>query len=302
MKLRDMLSAAACVAALALAPAAAQAWPKAKGKPEATKTAAAKPAAKSMDSKPARKEAGRIVNGVLVAPGAAPWTVSLVQKGYAPVDGHFCGGTLIDTRWVLTAAHCMGGGEFQVHAGTQVLNYGGVTFDVMDVIVHPSYDPSNNDNDIALVRLGKPSAVRQVTRVEPLRLARPGEDATRNAGVTKVLGWGAISEGGPLSTDLLEVEVPLVTPEACNAATAYGGVITNNMICAGYMEGQKDSCQGDSGGPLVAGDPNQGWTLIGVVSWGEGCARPNRPGVYAKVANYYDWIFTTMAQHWAEGY
>ena len=301
MKLRDVLSTAACVAALALAPAAAQAWPKAKAKAEATKTAAAKPAAKTTNSKPARKEAKRIVNGVQVAPGAAPWAVSLVAAGAAPVEGHFCGGTLIDTRWVLTAAHCMGGGDFQVHAGTQDLNYGGVTFNVIDVIVHPNYDPNTQDNDIALVRLGSAAAVRQVSRVEPMRLSRDSAVSARNADVVKVLGWGAIFEGGPLSPQLLEVDVPFVPQETCNGPNGYAGAITANMVCAGYMEGQKDSCQGDSGGPLVIGDVTRGWTLVGVVSWGEGCARAGRPGVYTNVANYYDWIFTTMAQHWAEG-
>lgn len=99
----------------------------------------------------------------------------------------------------------------------------------------------------------------------------------------RVSGWGATSEGGPGSATLLAVYKPVVSNAACNAA--YNGGITDGMICAGVPEGGRDACQGDSGGPLTAGN-----IVIGIVSWGQGCARPNFFGVYARVAHYRNWI------------
>lgn len=100
-------------------------------------------------------------------------------------------------------------------------------------------------------------------------------------------GWGRTSEGGSSSDALLKVEVPFVSANKCSAS--YPNQITDRMICAGFDEGGKDSCQGDSGGPLVKGNGSSR-VLVGVVSWGEGCARPGKYGVYSKVSSVIDWI------------
>ncbi|KAJ4432547.1 hypothetical protein ANN_21170 [Periplaneta americana] len=116
--------------------------------------------------------------------------------------------------------------------------------------------------------------------------AIPLETGSVSAGTSAVVsGWGTTSEGGSASTTLRQVAVPIVSDSSCNSAySSYGG-ITARMICAGYTSGGKDACQGDSGGPLVANGK-----LIGIVSWGAGCARPNYPGVYTKVSALRSWI------------
>ncbi len=108
-------------------------------------------------------------------------------------------------------------------------------------------------------------------------------------------GWGTLSEGGSAANALMKVEVPFVSQEKCSAAYSNWGGTTDAMICAGFDDGGKDACQGDSGGPLVI--KNGGSTVLaGVVSWGAGCARPNKPGVYSKVSKVIDWIEATIAE------
>ena len=105
-----------------------------------------------------------------------------------------------------------------------------------------------------------------------------------------VTGWGATTEGGSKVRDLRFIDnLPFVTRTDCNAPLSYNGAITENMICAGVRSGGVDSCQGDSGGPLTF-ETGTAPKLAGVVSWGEGCARPNKVGVYTRVANYVDWV------------
>ena len=104
-------------------------------------------------------------------------------------------------------------------------------------------------------------------------------------------GWGTLSSGSSALPNILQkVDVPLVNTADCNSAAAYGGDITDRMVCAGLQAGGKDSCQGDSGGPLFASEADGSFKLVGVVSWGEGCARPNKYGVYSKVNIMVDWI------------
>ena len=111
----------------------------------------------------------------------------------------------------------------------------------------------------------------------------------------EVTGWGAMSEGGEGSRMLQKVEVPHVDTAVCDAEESYKGKITAGMLCAGYAKGAKDACQGDSGGPLVWHKAGAGNFLVGVVSWGEGCARESKYGVYTRVTAYADWIDQTMA-------
>nr|XP_027218652.1 transmembrane protease serine 9-like isoform X3 [Penaeus vannamei] len=235
--------------------------------------------------------ANRIVGGVETEVNEYPWMVSLVDgSGYY----HFCGGSIISSQWVVTAAHCAVGmttsdyvlvGDHNLYSGSEANSQ---WMQIAEIVNHPSYDSNTLDNDIALIRLKTEIQFPSDNKIAPVCLPTAGEmydsvDAT-------ITGWGAQQEGGSTSGTLFEVTVPTMTNTECN--TKYGGSITDNMICAGIPEGGKDSCQGDSGGPMVV-EENGKWKLVGVVSWGYGCARPERPGVYARVTQYLQWISDT---------
>jgi len=230
---------------------------------------------------------GRIVGGQETEVHEYPWQVGLVSRnGRSP----WCGGTLISSTHVLTAAHCTDGSaasSIRVILGEH--NIADSDFnrvDVAEIINHPNYDSSTTDNDYAILRLANP--VTFTNEVSPACL--PADLSNTFAGVlATVTGWGTLSSGGSQPTVLQEVDVTVTTNAVCN--NAYGS-ITANMICA--ADSGKDSCQGDSGGPMIAPE-NGRQALIGVVSWGRGCAWEGFPGVYARVTEKMDWIKANSA-------
>ncbi|MEN0057383.1 MAG: serine protease [Bdellovibrio sp.] len=226
-----------------------------------------------------------IVGGVEAAVGEFPFIVSLQSSS------HFCGGSLIAKNWVLTAAHCVRGGTVRkilVGLHNQKDAAGAETLKPKRIIAHPQYNSSNIDYDFALIELDGES-----TR-EPVLLNTADINPAENETImSTVAGWGTLREGSyGLPSILQKVDVPVVSQESCNQA--YKNEITDRMICAGFAEGKKDSCQGDSGGPLIAQAEDGQRYLIGVVSWGEGCARAGRPGVYSRVSSVIPWIEQTI--------
>lgn len=220
----------------------------------------------------------KIVGGVTAEKGEFPFLVSLQD-----LAGHFCGGSLIAKDWVLTAEHCVTEGVNAVVIGLhdQRNTAGTERFRVDRIIPHPLR--GSRDYDYALIHLAGES------KYTPIALNR-----TEISGKTDMVtaGWGNMTEAGYEQVNLLQkVTVPFVSSARCSAA--YPGKITDRMICAGYDEGGKDACQGDSGGPLFV-DNGMQRTLVGVVSWGKGCARPNYYGVYSKVNAVTGWIDSTI--------
>jgi secreted trypsin-like serine protease len=231
----------------------------------------------------------RIVGGEQAPEGAYPWTASLELKNARTVDAHFCGGAFIAADWVLTAAHCVrpqSAGSVEVLGGSRNLDRGGKLYPVDRIIVHERYDTGTQDYDVALVHLSARydgPTIRPITAAQT-DLASPGRIAT-------VAGWGLLAENASVADILRRVDVQIVSPQACNAPAAYGNSVNGDLsLCAGFATGGKDACQGDSGGPLIVPDRSGGFVQAGIVSWGEGCARPNKYGVYTRVSAVEPWI------------
>ncbi len=259
----------------------------------------------------------RIVGGRKAASGAWPSQVEI----YAPDPagrGRFrthCGGTVIASTWVLTAAHC-----FVASAGPGARRQSIFARDILvvagrphiatvmsrddeiarkavrarNVVYHPDFQPGDFANDVALVELEKPAGVPAIGLIG----AEDRDDELAGLAAT-VVGWGFVKETSSfdlelLPTDLQEVELPLVGIERCRSAYVdsqlRGNSIDGRNLCAGFASGGVDACRGDSGGPLMVRDRSGAWAQAGVVSWGEGCGRAGRFGVYTRVAWFEPWI------------
>jgi len=249
----------------------------------------------------------RIVGGDKADADAWPWMAALIEPGWgSDYANQFCGGSLIHPNWILTAAHCvedywgiLSPADIEAVLGTHDLKYGnGEHFAVKQIIVHPLYGDGNYltpDSDIALLELETPA------EGYPTIPLYTGSD-TLAGKESIVMGWGTLRykyvyRPSDYPSELRQVTVPVVSNEECKrsfAAEGYTGTdytIDSSMLCAGEISGGKDSCEGDSGGPLIVQE-NGIWKVAGIVSWGEGCAEPGLYGVYTRVSELTDFIFS----------
>lgn len=232
----------------------------------------------------------KIVGGVATTIAKHPWQVALIVT--RPDGSFLCGGSVIAGRWILTAAHCFGSSaaNVKVKAKTGATDYvsEGVWIDVDKIIIHESYDPKSKAHDIALLRLPSSSAATIIPLAASETKVELGEMLT-------VTGWG-VTETGDKSPVLKKATVPYVDNDTCNDPKSYKGRVLGMMMCAGAREGGIDACQGDSGGPLVKGEKPEDAILVGIVSFGEGCAQQLKYGVYTRVSEERDWILGSIAK------
>ncbi|KAL8616871.1 hypothetical protein ACOMHN_041790 [Nucella lapillus] len=255
-------------------------------------------------TRPARYESAlRVVGGTEVKPGTWPWLVSL-HGGSA--HKFFCGGSVVHPQWVLTAGHCVGGGTRETsywtliagHTRRQAYSSHRQFRKPRRLIVHPGYNHTTVDNDIALIQLDKPFILSDYLR--PVCLPRPNQDIDVGTRCI-VAGWGKTHTMAPTYQQAVrEVNLDVVQWPVCQRAVSGAPIqvpyrLTHNMFCAGGSAGY-DACQGDSGGPFMCRMPNttDQWYQAGIVSWGLECAKPNAPGIYTKLPLFVDWIEETI--------
>ncbi|KAI5629548.1 coagulation factor VII precursor, partial [Silurus asotus] len=230
----------------------------------------------------------RIVGGAECPRGLCPWQV-LLKYG----QKNFCGGVIYKPTWIITASHCLeklavkflkivaGEYDIEVEEGSEQ------TIEVDEMVKHPNYSSATTDNDIALLRLRRPIVYSMYAIPVCLPRKTMAERELWRVRFHTVSGWGQRAEGGPTARYLRRLKVPRIHTQDCLRESQVS--LTLNMFCAGYFEGKEDSCKGDSGGPLVTVYGNTTF-LLGIVSWGKGCARPGHYGIYTRVSNYLDWI------------
>ncbi|TAL50208.1 MAG: serine protease [Methylovulum sp.] len=242
----------------------------------------------------------RIVGGVEATPGSWPW---IVELSHLPDNykGQFCAGSLIRADWVITASHCVYGentDSFHIVAGVHNLKEDkGQQVKIKRIIMHPKYNNFTKDFDVALLQLKTP--VKNAVTLPMI----PGNTDLAGA-MSTVIGWGNMSNNQYdfFPFKLQEVQLPIVSNQECRDLFEQKGqgpeAITNNMMCAGYFSGGKDSCQGDSGGPLMVQRFGK-WVLAGIVSWGDGCALPLNYGVYSRVSRFVGFINEKIGLNYA---
>jgi len=224
----------------------------------------------------------RIVGGLTAKRGRYPYMVGMLDG-----NNHYCGATLIAPTWAISAAHCGGYGT-HVMIGRSDLNNPMENFERIEIdyeVLHPNYSRNSNKHDVMVVKL------KVASKATPIKFDDGSQRLMHGVDVT-TMGWGTTCYGGPQSSKLLEVTVDVVGNGICN--NQYSGQISADMMCA--ARAGKDACQGDSGGPLIMkGNSPENDTLVGVVSWGNGCAQAGYAGVYSRLSTHNSWVSNTIS-------
>ena len=246
----------------------------------------------------------RIIGGQPAAIEQLPSVVALVRAGnFSAIDRQFCGGTVVASRWVMTAAHCVHNAFNNLITNTSVRIIEGVSdlrndpigeeHVVVNIIVHPLYDDTVDAsyNDIALLELA--------TELDAPPVNLFVEDSESLVGQSgQIAGWGATSfsdsTGAVFPDSFRSATVPFVSRDVCNAPISYNGFIVGFLTCAGFQAGGVDTCVGDSGGPLFA-EVDGVIQQVGITSFGRGCAEPNFFGIYTHVSSYISWLANYIA-------
>lgn len=234
----------------------------------------------------------KILNGAETDISKWPWMVGLIRPGFGVFNGQFCGGTLVSDRWVLTAAHCVideTTATVKILAGRTRLSDAtdNDLLSITQIIIHPAFNQSTLDSDIALLELSEVTTLMPIQTLGHYSLNdSPGINAIS-------LGWGDTSSVTFAFPDTLQmVDLPLVSNHHCAERTSF---ITEDMLCAGFSSGVKDTCVGDSGGPLMVFDEtSQRWHQVGITSFGVGCEAQGDFGGYTRVKNFSDFISTII--------
>jgi secreted trypsin-like serine protease len=234
------------------------------------------------------------VNGVEAQPHEFPFIAHL--QAVWGEDAGLCGGSLINEKFILTAAHCffhpvtkaftdevdvfLGEHNIEEDEPSRVIRSGAH-------VVLNNYDAPKHYNDIAIIELDQ--AVKFNDNIKPICIAKAGSTYVGQTGTAA--GWGALGTNLPTSDVLRKVQIPILADSVCSKYRFYEDV----MLCGGYTDGSRDTCQGDSGGPLFVTGSN-GFTLVGATSFGHGCASPGYPGVYVRVSHFTDWVLKTAGK------
>jgi len=257
-------------------------------------------AAKPCGNTPIPPDESRIVGGHVAKPYSWPWQAEMCMSGsFGGSCALRCGGSIIDENWIMCASHCVDGyvnspqrfhmkvGTYDYHNNNEA---GEVVTNVTQIIMHPQYKhPHEYSHDMSLLKLSQP--LTWTDHIQPVCLPANEDDLLVEGKAMFVTGWGATSEGGPVSSQLRQVIVPSLSMSHCTQE--YGSSqIDDTMICAGKQG--VDSCQGDSGGPLVTKHTDGRWFQAGIVSWGYGCAERNHAGVYSRVSSMCDFVKSSL--------
>lgn len=231
-----------------------------------------------------------------------PWQVALYLTKSTPAESSFCGGVIINKKWIVTAAHCFeymysdtlrirNKEDVKIFSGSVSLLTGGITSEIDQIIIPGDYDPIKRLNDIALIELSSPIdlKVEGQSKINTPTLSEYQEYSIEGTNLI-ISGWG-VTDKEEKPTELQKATVPIANHDKCiDNYFNENEIVTNDMICAGYDYGGADSCKGDSGGPIFSVDENGKPILIGIVSWGVGCSQNGLYGVYTNIFKYVPWI------------
>lgn len=253
----------------------------------------------------ARRRGRRVVGGNVSVAGKWPWIATLIVN-----NSHYCAGSIVAKKWIVTTSHCFHDNQSSINPKDWLVKVGKFNqkqkeqyehhHKIKRIIRHPNYlslwDKYDidvpDDYDVALLELQKP--ILYTRYVTPICLPTRSQPRFPAGHVCTVAGWGHTQYNGHVQDKLHEVDVKLVSHKKCNSPKSYNGSVHQRAICAGYEIGGRDACQFDSGGPLSCMSAGQ-WYLVGQVSWGDGCAKPHKYGVYANMIRLSTWVRKIMA-------